>query len=66
MWPPPDHVVKKTFNNIPRKMPARRTTDVHMPLRKSDGGRDNRYTTAQFCKANGQRDMRTTLTGNRK
>lgn len=47
-------------------MPARRTTDVHMPLRKSDGGRDNRYTTAQFCKANGQRDMRTTLTGNRK
>ena len=63
---PATKVHKLTKEYMRRKMPARRTTDVHMPLRKTDGGRDNRYSTAQFCKANGQRDMRTTLTGNRK
>lgn len=50
------------------KMPARslKTTDVKMPARKTDGGKDARYSGPQFCKSNGQRDMRTTLMRARK
>ncbi len=49
-------------------MPAsstRKTTDLKMPT-KSDGSKDKRYAVAQFVKADGTRDMRTTLTGKRK
>jgi hypothetical protein len=49
-------------------MPARslKTTDVKMPARKTDGAKDARYSGPQFCKSNGQRDMRTTLMRARK
>lgn len=49
-------------------MPGRtlKTTDVSMPKRKTDGEKDERYKDPQFCKTNGQRDMRTTLTAKRK
>lgn len=43
---------------------TRRTTDVKMPV-KTDGSKDNRYSTPQFTKKDGSRDMRTTLTSNR-
>lgn len=49
-------------------MPGRslKTVDVHMPKRKTDGAKDARYSGPQFCKSNGQRDMRTTLMRARK
>jgi hypothetical protein len=43
---------------------VRRTTDLKVPV-KSDGTKDRRFSTAQFVKKDGTRDMRTTLTGNR-
>jgi len=43
---------------------TKRTTDLTMPV-KSDGTKDNRYSTVQFTKKDGTRDMRTTLTGKR-
>lgn len=43
----------------------RKTTDLKMPI-KSNGSVDQRYSTAQFVKADGTRDQRTTLTGDRK
>lgn len=49
-------------------MPAtstRKTSDLKVPV-KADGSKDKRYATAQFVKADGTRDMRTTLTGKRK
>ena len=36
----------------------RRTTDIKMPIKK-DGSVDNRYSTPQFCKADGTKDKRT-------
>lgn len=42
-----------------------RTTDMRFPT-KSDGTRDNRYSSAQYVNANGKRDMRTLLTSQRK
>ena len=44
---------------------TKRTTDVKFPV-KSDGSKDNRYSIPQFTKKDGTRDMRTTLTGDRK
>jgi hypothetical protein len=44
---------------------TKRTTNLKMPT-KLDGTIDKRYLTPQFTKTNGTRDMRTTLTGNRK
>jgi len=39
---------------------TKRTTDFKMPVTKS-GSIDNRYSSNQFCKSNGTRDMRTKL-----
>jgi len=44
---------------------TKRTTDFKFPL-KADGTKDNRYSTPQFTKQDGSKDMRTTLTNNRK
>jgi hypothetical protein len=44
---------------------TKRTTDLMIPM-KADGTKDNRYSNPQFTKKDGTRDMRTTLTGNRK
>ncbi len=44
---------------------TKRTTNLKMPT-KLDGSIDNRYTTPQFTKKDGTRDMRTTLTRERK
>jgi hypothetical protein len=44
---------------------TKRTTHLAMPTKK-DGSIDLRYVTAQFITNSGKRDMRTTLTGNRK
>ena len=44
---------------------TRKTSDLKMPT-KTDGSKDKRYAAAQFVKADGTRDMRTTLTGKRK
>lgn len=44
---------------------TKRTTDMKLPV-KTDGTKDNRYSTPQFTKKDGTRDMRTTLTGDRK
>jgi hypothetical protein len=44
---------------------TRRTVDMKMPV-KSDGTKDKRYTTPQFVKNDGSRDMRTTKTMERK
>ena len=44
---------------------TKRTTDMKFPV-KADGTKDNRYAAAQFTKKDGTRDMRTTLTCNRK
>ncbi len=44
---------------------TRKTSDLKMPT-KSDGTKDKRFGSAQFVKADGTRDMRTTLTGKRK
>lgn len=44
---------------------TKRTTDMKMPI-KLDGSKDKRYSTPQFTKNNGTRDMRTTLTSKRK
>ena len=41
---------------------TRRTTDMKIPI-KSDGTKDKRYVAPQFVKADGTRDMRTSLTG---
>ena len=43
---------------------TKRTTDLTMPV-KTDGTKDNRYSSVQFTKKDGTRDMRTTLTGKR-
>lgn len=47
-------------------MPARRTTELKMPTRISDGQKDKRYKDPQFCKGTGQRDMRTLRTAERR
>lgn len=47
-------------------MPVRRTTDIMFPLKKDSKEKDKRYTSAQVCKEDGRRDMRTTLTADRK
>lgn len=44
---------------------TKRTTDMKIPT-KLDGTKDKRYSTPQFTKNNGTRDMRTTLTSKRK
>ena len=44
---------------------TKRTTSLKYPV-KSDGTKDNRYSTPQFTKQDGTRDMRTTLTRDRK
>lgn len=44
---------------------TRRTTDMKFPV-KANGTKDDRYSTPQFTKKDGTRDMRTTLTGNRR
>ena len=44
---------------------TRRTVDMKKPV-KTDGTKDNRYTTPQFVKKDGSRDMRTTKTMERK
>ena len=46
-------------------MPGYGTKDLKMPV-KMNGSRDKRYTSPQFCKTDGTRDMRTKLTGKRK
>ncbi len=38
---------------------VRRAADVKMPIRVTDGGKDQRYVHLQICKDNGARDMRT-------
>lgn len=43
----------------------RGTTDLKMPT-KADGTKDKRYNMPQFVNKDGSRDMRTTLTNNRK
>jgi len=43
----------------------RRTTDLKYPV-KPDGTKDKRYSMPQFVNKDGGRDMRTTLTNNRK
>lgn len=40
---------------------VRRTADVKMPIRVTDGGKDQRYVHLQICKDNGARDMRTVV-----
>jgi hypothetical protein len=45
---------------------ARRTADVKMPIRISDGQKDKRYKDPQFCKSTGQRDMRVKRTAERR
>ena len=42
-----------------------RTTDLRMP-KKNNGTNDERYKSVQFTNGDGHRDMRTTLTSNRK
>ncbi len=54
--------MQKSTNNTAS---TKRTTSLKMPT-KLDGTIDNRYSTPQFTKKDGTRDMRTTLTGNRK
>jgi len=44
---------------------TRRTTDMKFPI-KADGTKDNRYSTPQFTKKDGSKDMRTTLTNDKK
>lgn len=44
---------------------AKKTTDLKFPT-KSDGSKDKRFSVPQFTKNDGTRDMRTTLTNNRK
>ena len=44
---------------------TRRTTDMKKPV-TTDGTIDKRYTTPQFTKKDGTRDMRTTLTQHRR
>lgn len=44
---------------------TKRTTHLSMP-KKSDGTKDLRYVLPQFTTNSGSRDMRTTLTGQRK
>ena len=44
---------------------TKRTTNLRMPT-KLNGSTDNRYSIPQFTKKDGTRDMRTTLTGDRK
>jgi hypothetical protein len=57
------------FNKMPKTYTTgsstKRTTHLAMPTKK-DGSIDLRYVTAQFITNSGKRDMRTTLTGNRK
>jgi len=43
----------------------RRTNDFKYPI-KTDGTKDKRYSMPQFVNKDGERDMRTTLTNNRK
>ena len=43
----------------------RRTTDLRYPT-KLDGTRDNRYSMPQFVNKDGSRDMRTTITNQKK
>jgi len=42
-----------------------RTTDMRRPI-KNDGSLDQRYKSPQFVNNDGHRDMRTTLTSNRR
>lgn len=44
---------------------TRKTADLVMPKCKN-GEENKRYKDPQFCKASGERDMRTTLTSQRK
>lgn len=44
---------------------VKRTTDMKIPV-KTDGTKDKRYAAAQFVKSDGTRDMRTTLTSQRR
>jgi len=44
---------------------AKKTTDLNFPT-KTDGTKDKRFSTPQFTKNDGTRDMRTTLTNKRK
>ena len=44
---------------------TKRTSDLKIPI-KTDGSKDNRYSTPQFTKQDGTRDLRTKLTQNRK
>lgn len=52
-------------NNYITGANTRRITDLKFPV-KNDGTRDNRYSMPQFTKKDGTKDMRTTLTNNRK
>lgn len=56
--------VKKMPKSYITGASTKRTTDLKTPT-KSDGTKDQRYSSVQFVKKDGTRDMRTTLTGNR-
>lgn len=51
---------KSIVNNNTKK-----TIDLKYPT-KGDGSKDNRFSTPQFVKNDGTRDLRTKLTNNRK
>jgi hypothetical protein len=65
------HQSYHTTLNMPGKITptvgssVKRTTDMKIPV-KTDGTKDKRYAAAQFVKSDGTRDMRTTLTSQRR
>jgi len=55
----------KSANTQTTQTTKRGTTDLKIPT-KADGTKDKRYNMPQFVNKDGSRDMRTTLTNNRK
>lgn len=54
-----------TKSSVTHNTSSRHTTDLRMPITNT-GAPDKRYTAPQFVNADGKRDMRTTLTSERK
>ena len=56
---------KQKKGNSTSKTSEKRTSNLHIPL-KTDGTKDKRYTSVQFCNSDGKKDKRTTSTRLRK
>lgn len=63
--PPKSANTQTTKTTKTTQTTKRGTTDLKMPT-KADGTKDKRYNMPQFVNKDGSRDMRTTLTNNRK